>query len=477
MIKKLAILIATLTMVLCCTTTAFAAGTGSITVENAKESETYTAYKIFDVVYSTTNDKYAYTINSSNEWFNDVKTYAETADSKLTLTQKAGETTYVVEFQDGFSAPKFAEYLKDKTNTKTSGVVLTVSSGKATASNLDLGYYFVKTATGALCNLTTTKPEAKIYDKNIGPEIEKTQKDDNSQVITGDVQLGQKINYEITGKVPSTTGYETYTYKITDTMSEGLTFNKDVKVSIDGTDVTNETGVTINYTPDDTNATGFELTIPVKNYQEKIGTTISVKYTATVNKNAVAEVSKNTAKLEYSNKPGTNETGTTTPVEKEVYTAKVVVNKVEKGTDTKLANAEFVLYKKDTATNAVTYYKLTTTAGTNEAKVEWVDNATDATVLKTDTNGAAEFIGLPNGAYYLKETKAPDGYNVLTADVEITIAGNENDTTTLTHTQKVENNKGALLPETGGIGTIGLTALAVAVVACALFLPKKKNRA
>ena len=151
---------------------------------------------------------------------------------------------------------------------------------------------------------------------------------------------------------------------------------------------------------------------------------------------------------------------------------------MEKGTTTKLANAEFVLYKKDTATNAVTYYKLTTTAGTNEAKVEWVDNATDATVLKTDTNGAAEFIGLPNGTYYLKETKAPKGYNVLTADVEITIAGNENDTTTLTHTQKVENNKGALLPETGGIGTIGLTALAVAVVACALFLPKKKkNRA
>ncbi len=476
MIKKLAILFATLTMVLCCTTTAFAAGTGSITVENAKESETYTAYKIFDVVYSATGDKYAYTIDSANEWFDDVKAYADTTDNKLTLTQKAGETTYVVEFQDGFSASKFAEYLKTNVNTKR-GIQLTVSGGKATASNLDLGYYFVKTTTGALCNLTTTKPEAKIYDKNIGPEIDKTQKDENNTAIAGDVQLGQKINYEITGKVPSTTGYDTYTYKITDTMSNGLTFNKDVKVSIDGTDVTTATDVTVKYTPDDTNATGFELTIPVKNYQEKIGTTISVKYTATVNKNAVGKVENNTAKLEYSNKPGTNETGTTTPVEKKVYTAKVVVDKVEKGTETKLANAEFVLYKKDTATSAVTYYKLTTTAGTNEAKVEWVDNATDATVLKTDTNGAAEFIGLSDGTYYLKETKAPEGYNVLTADVEITIAGNENDTTTLTHTQKVENNKGTLLPETGGIGTIGLTALAVAVVACALFLPKKKNRA
>lgn len=476
MIKKLAILFATLTMVLCCTTTAFAAGTGSITVENAKNTETYTAYKIFDVVYSTDGKKYAYTIDSANEWFADVQAYA-TTENKLTLTQKAGETTYVVEFQDGFSAPKFAEYLKTKVDTKTGGTHLTVSSGKATASNLDLGYYFVKTTTGALCNLTTTKPEAKIYDKNIGPEIEKTQKDETNTPITGSVQLGQTINYEITGKVPSTTGYETYTYKITDTMSNGLTFNKDVKVSINGTDVTTATGVTVKYTPDDTNATGFELTIPVKNYQEQVGKEIKVTYTAVVNKNAVAQVSKNEAKLEYSNKPGTNETGTTTPVEKKVYTAKIVVDKVEKGTETKLANAEFVLYKKDTATNEVTYYKLTTTAGTNEAKVEWVNTITEATKVTTNDQGAAEFIGLPNGKYYLKETKAPDGYNLLTKDVEIAINASETETAKLTHTEKVENNKGALLPETGGMGTIGLTALAVAVVACALFLPKKKNRA
>ena len=348
MIKKLAILFATLMMVLCCTNTVFAEGTatGSITVENAKESETYTAYKIFDVVYSTTGDKYAYTIDSTNEWFNDVKTYADTTDNKLTLTQKAGETTYVVEFQDGFSAPKFAEYLKTKVDTKTGGTNLTVTGGKATASNLDLGYYFVKTTTGALCNLTTTKPEAKIYDKNIGPEIEKTQKDENNTVITGDVQLGQTINYEITGKVPSTTGYETYTYKVTDTMSQGLTFNKDVKVSIDNTDYTNDADiVTIT---NNASGDGFVVTIDAikLNQAGKVGTEIKVTYTAVVNENAVGKVENNKAQLEYSNNPNDSTKTDKTPEQKtEVFTAKIVIDKVEKGTETKLANAEFVLYK------------------------------------------------------------------------------------------------------------------------------------
>ena len=477
MIKKLAILFATLTMVLCCTTTAFAAGTGSITVENAKESETYTAYKIFDVVYSTTGDKYAYTIDSTNEWFNDVKTYADTTDNKLTLTQKAGETTYVVEFQDGFSAPKFAEYLKTKVDTKTGGTNLTVTGGKATASNLDLGYYFVKTTTGALCNLTTTKPEAKIYDKNIGPEIEKTQNRKDNPTVDGSVQVGDTINYEITGKVPSTTGYTTYTYRIEDTMDNGLTFKKDtLKVYVgDSTTELEDTYKTVEFTPDATNPTGFKLTIKVDQLQGKVGEKITVKYDAVVNENAVTVVSKNTAKLVYSNNPNSDSVGENSPEPTKVFTAKIVIDKHD-ATDNsvKLDGVVFKLYKLVEGNKK--YYKYTPASGTTDAKVEWVDDIAQATEITTAGGGKAEIKGLENGTYYLKEISTVDGYNLLTEDKTITISGSKDDTTTLEVKADISNKKGALLPETGGMGTIGLTALAVAVVACALFLPKKKNK-
>lgn len=476
MIKKLAILFATLTMVLCCTTTAFATGSGSITVENAKNTETYTAYKIFDVVYSADGKKYAYTIDSANEWFRDVQTYA-TTENKLTLTQKQDETTYyVVEFQDGFSAPKFAEYLKTKVNTKTGGTQLTVSGGKATATNLDLGYYFVKTVTGALCNLTTTKPEAKIYDKNVGPDIEKTQNRKDNPTADGSVQVGDTINYEIKGTVPSTTGYTTYTYKITDTMSQGLTFKGDtLSVTVDNVDYTNNT----EYVTITKRADGFDVTIKVIKLNEdgKVGASISVKYDAVVNEQAVGKVVNNKAQLEYSNNPNDSTKTDKTPEKTtEVFTAKIVIDKHD-ATDNnvKLDGVVFKLYKLVEGNKK--YYKYTPASRTTDAKVEWVDDIAQATEITTAGGGKAEIKGLENGTYYLKEISTLDGYNLLTEDKAITITGSKDDTASLEVKADISNKKGTLLPETGGMGTIGLTALAVAVVACALFLPKKKNRA
>ena len=116
--RKLASLLLALVMVFALATTAFAdetvttPTTGTITVENPVEGQTYTAYKIFDVVYDA-DGHYSYTIDSkTNEWYSTVSTYADNTTHGLTLTQVNGGNTYVVTTNNDFSAPDFAAALK-----------------------------------------------------------------------------------------------------------------------------------------------------------------------------------------------------------------------------------------------------------------------------------------------------------------------------------------------------------------------------
>ena len=466
-VKKLASLLLALVMVCALATTAFAAGeTGSITVDNPVAGQTYTAYKIFDVTYNSDKSAYSYTIDSSSQWFGTVQTYAGTAGNGLTLTQVNGSTTYNVSTTADFSAPKFADALKADVAGKTGGIVLTAQAdGTVSATGLDLGYYFVTSTSGALCNLTTTDPNAIIHDKNDVPFEKEGDK--------GSADIGETVNYTITGKVPDYTGFETYTYEITDTMSEGLTFNKDVKVTIGGTDVTSACTITYNV---DGNANKFTVSIPVKNYT--IGAEIKVTYSAVVNEKAIAKIETNKAELKYSNNPTNSTSTTTTPSDTKVYSSKIVIDKYETGDTTKkLAGAKFVLYKEvttDEGAEAVTtklYYKWNETA----QKVEWVENKADATVKTTDSNGAASFDGIANGTYYLEEIEAPAGYNQLKEPVQVTVNGGTAEAQ-LTVTQPVANSTGTELPSTGGMGTtLFYTLGAILVLGAGVLLVTKKR--
>ena len=462
--RKLTSLLLALVMVFALAVTVAAEETGSITVDNPIEGQNYTAYKIFDVVYDGAKKNYSYTIESTSEWYQTVSSYT----TGLTLN-KVGDTTsntYVVTTTDAFSPAAFADALKkalDADSTAFNGTSLTRNGTQATATVNELGYYFVTSTNGALCNLTTTNPHITIHDKNDMP-FEKTAPETS-------VEVGQTVNYTIKGKVPDYTGFKTYTYLITDTMSKGLTFKKDVKVTVDGTDVT--TACTPTYDVEK-NANKFTVSIPVKSYP--IGKEILVTYSAVVNENAVAVVSTNEAKLTYSNNPTTGETKDSQPQKKEVYSAKIVIDKFETGKqDTvKLEGAEFVLYKEETIENTKTtrYYKWNDT----DKKVEWVTTQADATTVKTDNKGAASFKGLADGTYQLVETKAPAGYNQLTGPQEVKVAGSTTDTTKLSVEAKVANSAGTLLPSTGGMGTTIFYVLgAVLVVGAGVLLVTKKR--
>ena len=484
--KKLVSLLLTLVMVLAMSVNVFATNdnggtttvtgtTGTITVDNPQADQTYTAYKIFDVVYNEDKTAYSYTIDGTSEWFSVVAT--KVADGTvtsnitgLTFEKAYSGDTYVVITGNNFRAAEFANTLKSNTTGKKSGTALTVAGGKATVTGLELGYYFVTSTSGALCNLTTTNPDVTIHDKNDVP-FEKTDDKDS-------VEVGETVTYTITGKVPDATGFTTYTYEISDTMTDGLTFNKDVKVKI-GDTVINDATVTYDVAND---ANSFKVSIPVMNYQKQIGKPIEVTYTAVVNEKAVAKVEKNKATLTYSNDPTDSEKTTTTPPDEEtVYSAKIIIDKytTDDGTTKKLSGAVFALYKEVTENDLTLYYQYTAATETEGAKVKWVADINDATHVTTDDNGAAKFDGLKDGTYYLEETKAPAGYNLLSEPVEVTIDGAKATTenvSSLTVTKGVENNTGAELPATGGMGTTMFYVVgSILLIGAAVLLITKKR--
>ena len=473
--RKLASLLLALVMVFALATTAFASETvtppttGTITVANPVEGQTYTAYKIFDVTYDGDNYSYTIAVDGSNPWLLKVRYYAAWPDKGLEehIAGTPIEQKPYYTINDKFSPADFAAYLEgelDKNPTGYTGYELTKQGNVASVSGLPLGYYFVASSSGALCNLTTTNPEVTIHDKNDMPFEKKADQTD--------VEVGQTVNYTITGKVPAYTGFTSYTYKVADTMSEGLTFNQNsIKVTVGGVDKTTDCTIGKNVGE---NANSFTVTIPVLDKKYTIGAEIKVTYSAVVNKQAVAKISPNEARLTYSNDPITGTTYTTTPTVVNVYTSKIVIDKFESGSKTtKLPNAKFVLYKEVTtdAGTSLVYYKWNT-----DKKVEWVADKNAATVMTTNAQGEATFGGLADGTYKLEETKAPAGYNPLTAPVEVKVAGSSTDITKLSVTAEVENKTGTTLPSTGGMGTTIFYILgSILVVAAVVLLVTKKR--
>ena len=463
--RKLFTVLLALAMTLALAVPAFAVGTGSITITNPQGDHTYTAYKIFDVTYTADGVNYSYTISDTDAAFSAVKAYADVTANGLILTAVANTNKYNVSIGAGFSAASFAQHLKTNVGSLGTGTAFTKAGDTMKASGLALGYYFVSGTSGTVCELATAK-DIQIRDKNEVPQIEKTVNDDD-----GTVEIGQKLTYTITGKVPSTKGYTEFTYQVTDTMTEGLTFNKDVKVTIGGTDVTAAATIA-------NNENGFVASVNMINYQDQIDAPVVITYTATVNEKAIQrEKETNTATLKYSNNPADNTSFEESTVVVDVFSFNIVINKyAANNADTKLEGAKFVLknnegkyYKCDAATKAVT----------------WVDDKSAATEVSTDADGAARFDGLQAGTYSLEETVAPAGYNQLTKD--ITIVLDKNGSATIdgaasapgadhSLTTGVANSTGTVLPETGGTGTVIFVALgALAVICAGVFLVTNKR--
>lgn len=398
-------------------------------------------------------------------------------------------------------------------------VPVTFQTGDAT--EVDQGYWLIVDATeDPTTSLENTKviKSLVMLDTAGKPALTVTAKDKTASLTktvgeqklsSTSAQYGQVVPFELTsGLIPSNLAeYTQYTFVITDTMSKGLTYNDDLTVKVGTTSVSKSAATTAAAATDGyfltvtTNATTGKTTIVVDlsaylfankaNAQSPVvNKAVTVNYTATVNTDAelgTVAGNPNEAYLTFTNDPKYGEEGTTVPDEVKVYSAKITVvkvdgaSKVENQDNTisytkKLAGAKFVLYKMDGNNKA--YYKfVAANAETGDpAKVEWVaKDAADVEV--SNANGELEFTGLKAGTYYLEETEAPEGYNLLAEAVSVEVKNDDETNTYLVNASvDVENNSGMELPSTGGIGTTIFYAVGGALMAGAviLLITKKK---
>lgn len=575
--RFMAVLMA-MTMILSMSMTAFAAEDpkGTLTVNNTVEGKKLDLYQIFTATKNGEN--VAYTLNSAYEGFFQSKISGASTLTGEALSEKAYAYVKDQVGNDGSNGAAFAKdimgwILGNTTTVEATHTTATTGADTTVISGLAYGYYVVyplgatdtSTAPGnetvksvaSLVSVTgddatvNMKSNYPTVDKKIIPaqsgsgitvgaivdaswdgshQMELDDENDPEDTIAphsesdekkaGDFGIGDTVTYQLTSKVPDMTGYNSYTFKFSDTLSKGLDLKEVLSVKVGNTTLTAKKSGTNTY------ALAYDqakrtLTVTLNDfytsYKNRTGETITVVYTATLNKDAVIGMNPNTNKavVEYSNDPTTGGTGTSEPSIVDVHTFDFTIYKYylkdqnNKDDKTALANAEFELYKANEAGDA---------ADTN-AKINIVDDgkgvyrqatpeeakATDFTSAKivSDTDGKVLVKGLDAGTYYLRETKAPEGYNKLLSDIKVVIEANYDTTTgkltnytvtytyngdpiTVTNTDKltspevpVENKTGAQLPSTGSKGALMVTLAGIvlfgALTASKAFGKKKAN--
>lgn len=463
-----------------------ASSTASITINNAVENDVLAAYKVVDITYNAANNTLSYAWNSAfSDYFAGTTSYNATAytveqfdalndDSAELKTLLAGLPSYIA---NRTIAPV-------ATQTVDAG-------GTATFADLAMGEYFIRpTSTTSVYQLMLQKVEPTVVsgkyvidDVTFSAKHEEVTVDKSADKTS--VTKNEKVTYTITVEIPTyATGAVDKSFYVSDLLPDGLAIDTNsIKVQIDGADVD-----TAAYTLDTTAVAAYTFKLSVSaaqytaNWSANGGKQLVITYTATLNDNTTTEVNvkeTNTVTFDYSNYPyvGNSHKKKTDTVD--VTTFAIKIDKFVKDQETnKLAGAKFDLYR--TATQAEidagksVEIPLTSIQG---IKLEG-DKVTDADGVATFEKYEANDT---NYDYYLVETQAPSGYNLLDNAVKVNFTDAEVEATAGVYTVEVPNSSGIKLPVTGGTGTvifaiIGITLMVGAVVLFVVSRKKEKER-
>lgn len=463
LIKKAFCLMLVMLLAVSMSATAFAAGTGSITINGIHTDNTYEIYKLLDLEsYNSATGVYSYKVEPA--W----KDFFVTGDGKdyfsidehdyATWTAAEDDATVAAFAQKALAYAKANSFSPVKSSETPGDFVITGTTGKF--SGLELGYYLVDSTMGALCGLTTTNPNASINAKNGAPTVDKQVKEDSTDQwgASDTAEIGQTVEFRTTINVHA--GAENYV--LHDKMSAGLTFSGVTVIEhvIPGVGTETATAGT-DYTVDTAglvDGCAFEIRFS-EAFCDHLETNdkIIVYYTAVLNENAViaGEGNQNDTWLDY------GEDHTTTHDSTQTYAYGFDLVKTD-GQFKLIDGAEFKIYDALTGGSEVEVVKVSDTLYRRAKSDE-----TGVSIVVKD--GKVRVEGFDNGTYYLEETVTPAGYNQLPARQKFIIAdGNLNavfndgiySTGSGVH---VVNKSGTMLPETGGMGTALLITFGVIV--------------
>ena len=506
----------------------------------------------YDAIYSALA---AITVTSDTDTYYPF-TNTPTASGGSALTSAADVAAALAAYPD--AAEDFAQVISQYLSTTHTDSTETTSL--YTIDVTGSGYYLIEDADGSVTTagdaytdiILEVVADVTATSKSVYPSVTKS-------VDNEDVSIGDPILYTLTGYIPDTSAYTNgYTYIFHDTLASGLDcYSSDPSaigasvytpadvssdfdqsttyyiVNSDGelvatTDSSPVTGTTYytqsslgysrDYTVsiDDSNkaTTGTAITVTIVDAEQYSKSYVVVVYTAKLNSYAVIgnDGNTNSVKVTYSNNPNvsdpTTATNDTPNAEVVTFTYELDVTKIDGSTEsnptpTTLENAEFVLYRYQSDGTTIEYV----TVDSDNKVTGWTTTEPSTATFVTGTDGKISVIGLDEGTYYLKETKAPDGYNSITSPIKIeivaTLEDTDNDgldevksltvevdnggTVETTDTDKgsvsvtVKNNAGSVMPSTGGIGVTvyvvgGLVLIVAALgVLMAVKVKGKKN--